>query len=161
MIRRIAGEIQVMLRRLNDSLPGLVAGIVIYGLIVQFTGVWFVEDKIRYSTGLWAGIAIAIGMAIHLAIVIYDAIAVDGSKAANRRIVMKSAIRYIVVVILFFILGYFNLGNLITAFLGALGLKISAYAQPLLTKAVNRLLRRNDAASEDENSEELNKEVTL
>lgn len=150
-----------MLRRLNDSLPGLVAGIVIYGVIIQLTGVWFVEDKIRYSTGLWMGIAVAIGMAIHLAIVIYDAVAVDGSRAANRRIVMKSALRYAVVVILFFILGYFNLGNLITAFLGVLGLKISAYAQPLMNKIVNKLLGRNDATSEEENSEELNKEVTL
>lgn len=142
-----------MLRRLNDSLPGLVIGILIYGVIIQFTGVWFVEDKLRYSTGLWVGIAIAVGMAIHLAIVIYDSIAVDGSKAANRRIVMKSALRYIVVVILFFILGYFNLGNLITAFLGVLGLKISAYAQPLYMKVSDKLLGRNDATSEDENSE--------
>lgn len=142
-----------MLRRLNDSLPGLVIGILIYGVIIQFTGVWFVEDKLRYSTGLWVGIAIAVGMAIHLAIVIYDSIAVDGSKAANRRIVMKSALRYIVVVILFFILGYFNLGNLITAFLGVLGLKISAYAQPLYMKVSNKLLGRNDATSEEENSE--------
>ena len=150
-----------MLKRLNDSLPGLVAGIVIYGLIIQFTGVWFVEDKIRYSTGLWVGIAIAVGMAIHLAIVIYDSVTVDGTKGANRRIVMKSALRYIVVVILFFILGYFNLGNLITAFLGVMGLKISAYAQPLVNLVKDKWVRRNDATSGDENSEELKKEVTL
>lgn len=150
-----------MLRRINKSLPGLVAGIIIYGVLVQFIGVWFVSDKLRYSTGLWFGIAVAIGMAIHLAIVIYDSVAVDGSKAANRRIIMKSALRYIVVVILFFILGYFNLGNLITAFLGVLGLKISAYAQPLLEKVLNKWVRRNDATSEEENSEEFNKEVSM
>lgn len=150
-----------MLRRINKSLPGLVAGIIIYGVLVQFIGVWFVSDKLRYSTGLWFGIAVAIGMAVHLAIVIYDSVAVDGSKAANRRIIMKSALRYIVVVILFFILGYFNLGNLITAFLGVLGLKISAYAQPLLEKVLNKWVRRNDATSEEENSEELNKEVSM
>ena len=34
-----------MLRRLNDALPGLVAGIIIYGVIIQLTGVWFVDDK--------------------------------------------------------------------------------------------------------------------
>lgn len=150
-----------MLRRINKSLPGLVVGIIIYGVLVQFIGVWFVSDKLRYSTGLWFGIAVAIGMAIHLAIVIYDSVAVDGSKAANRRIIMKSALRYIVVVILFFILGYFNLGNLITAFLGVLGLKISAYAQPLLEKVLNKWVRRNDATSEEENSEEFNKEVSM
>ena len=43
--------------------------------------------------------------------------------------------------------------NLFTAFLGAMGLKISAYLQPLAGKLVNKLNGRNDAASEDENSE--------
>ena len=150
-----------MLRRMNEALPGLVVTILLYGLVIELAGVWFVEDKMKYSIGLWYGVAIAVGLAINLAMVIFDAVTMGDSEHANRRIIAKSILRYVVVVVLFFILGYFNLGNLITAFLGVLGLKISAYAQPLLTKVVNRLLRRNDAASEDENSEELNKEVTL
>ena len=150
-----------MLRRINTALPGLIAGIVIYGLLVQFTGVWFVEDKIGYSIGLWYGIAIAIGMGINLATVIYDAVTFDGEGNANKRVAAKSMLRYIVVAVLFFILGYFEIGNLFTAFLGAMGLKFSAYMQPLLNKIVNKLLGRNDASSSDENSENLNKEVTL
>ena len=152
-----------MLKRINPSLPGLVAGIVIYGFIIQFTGVWFVEDKIGYSIGLWYGIAIGIGMAINLATVIYDAVTFDGEGNANKSVAAKSMLRYIVVAILFGILGYFEFGNLFTAFLGVMGLKFSAYAQPLLNKLVNKLLGRNDAASNDENSEKenLNKEVTM
>ncbi len=152
-----------MLKRINPSLPGLVAGIVIYGIFVQFAGVWFVEDKIGYSIGLWYGIAIGIGMAINLATVIYDAVTFDGEGNANKRVAAKSMFRYIVVAILFGILGYFEFGNLFTAFLGVMGLKFSAYAQPLLNKLVNKLLGRNDAASNDENSEKenLNKEVTM
>ncbi|MBQ2705607.1 MAG: hypothetical protein IJF60_02195 [Agathobacter sp.] len=150
-----------MLRRINTALPGLIAGIVIYGLLVQFTGVWFVEDKIGYSIGLWYGIAIAIGMGINLATVIYDAVTFDGESNANKRVAAKSMLRYIVVAVLFGILGYFEIGNLFTAFLGAMGLKFSAYMQPLLNKIVNKLLGRNDASSSDENSENLNKEVTL
>jgi len=150
-----------MLRRINTALPGLIAGIVIYGLLVQFTGVWFVEDKIGYSIGLWYGIAIAIGMGINLATVIYDAVTFDGESNANKRVAAKSMLRYIVVALLFGILGYFEIGNLFTAFLGAMGLKFSAYMQPLLNKIVNKLLGRNDASSSDENSENLNKEVTL
>lgn len=152
-----------MLKRINPSLPGLVAGIVIYGFFVQITGVWFVEDKLGYSIGLWYGIAIGIGMAINLATVIYDAVTFDGEANANKRVAAKSMLRYIVVAILFGILGYFEFGNLFTAFLGVMGLKFSAYAQPLLNKLVNKLLGRNDAASNDENSEKenLNKEVTM
>ena len=142
-----------MLKRINPALPGLIAGIVIYGLLVQATGVWFVEDKMGYSIGLWYGIAIAIGMAINLATVIYDAVTFDGAENANKRVAAKSMLRYIVVAILFGILGYFEFGNLFTAFLGVMGLKISAYAQPFLNKIVNKSNGSFDAASEDENSE--------
>lgn len=138
-----------MLRKINPSLPGLVAGIVIYGLIIQFTGVWFVQDKIGYSIGLWYGIAIGIGIAINLATVIYDAVTFDGEGNANKRVAAKSLLRYIMVAVLFFILGYFEFGNLFTAFLGAFGLKISAYLQPLLQKFGNKLPGRSDASSSD------------
>ena len=94
-----------MLRRINDALPGLVAGIILYGIIIQITGVWFVEDRVSYSIGLWYGITIAIGMAINLAKVIFDSVTIYGEENANRRIIMKSVMRYAVVVILFFILG--------------------------------------------------------
>jgi uncharacterized membrane protein YiaA len=131
-----------MLRRINGALPGLVAGILVYGVVVQLVGVWFVSDKLSYSIGLWFGIAVAVGLAINIATVIFDAVTMDtGDKNANRRIIAKSVLRYVVVVILFFILGYFKLGNLFTALLGVLGLKVSAYLQPSLSKALSRLRR--------------------
>ena len=166
-----------MLKRINPALSGLIAGIIIYGLIIQLAGVWFVEDKMGYSIGLWYGIAIGIGMAVNLATVIYDAVTFDGEGNANKRVAAKSMLRYIVVAILFFILGYFEFGNLFTAFLGVMGLKISAYLQPLLNKLVRKVTGQEegsfDAASIDEvavsdyeetntyEKENLNKEVTL
>lgn len=136
-----------MLRRLNDALPGLVLGIILYGVICQIAGVWFINDKMGYSIGLWYGIAIAVGMAINLASVIYDSVTLGNGKGANRRIIAKSILRYVVVVILFFILGCFKFGNLFAALLGVLGLKISAYAQPFLTRVTGRVLGRSDASS--------------
>ena len=38
---------------------------------MQLIGVWFVTDKISYSIGLWYGIAIAVGIAVNIATVIY------------------------------------------------------------------------------------------
>lgn len=135
---------------MNEALPGLVVTILLYGLVIELAGVWFVEDKMKYSIGLWYGVAIAVGLAINLAMVIFDAVTMGDSEHANRRIIAKSILRYVVVVVLFFILGYFNFGNLFTALLGVLGLKISAYLQPLGEKAANKLLGRSDAASNDE-----------
>ena len=37
-----------MIKRLNKALPALLLGIVLYGLLVQFIGVWFVKDKLLY-----------------------------------------------------------------------------------------------------------------
>ena len=35
------------MKRLNQALPGLVLGILLYGLLVEIIGVWFVSDKLR------------------------------------------------------------------------------------------------------------------
>lgn len=127
-----------MLRRINDALPGLVAGILIYGGLVQIVGMWFAEDKIAFSVGLWYGIAIAVGMAVNMAVVIYDSVLADTGGRANRGVIAKSILRYVVVAVLFFLLGFFEFGNLIAAFLGVLGLKLSAYMQPLIGKLHDR-----------------------
>ena len=102
------------LKRLNEALPGLLLGIAIYGLIVEFAGVWFVSDKLRYTSGLWIGIACAMGMGIHLAMVIEEAVRMGDT--GTKRLSFKSVLRYLVVVFVFFIMMYFHLGNLVSAF---------------------------------------------
>ena len=49
----------IMLRRLNDALPGIVLGIIVYGAAVFLAGIWFVPDQLRFTTGLAIGIALA------------------------------------------------------------------------------------------------------
>ena len=139
-----------MLRRLNDALPGLVLGIVIYGIVVELLGVWFVEDKLRYTTGLLIGIAVAIGLAINIAQVIRDAVEIYGADGARSRLIIKSVLRYLVVVVVFFVMMKFNLGNLVTAFIGVLGLKVSAYLQPFAHKVILELQGRGDNSLEEE-----------
>ncbi len=130
------------LKRLNEALPGLLLGIAIYGLIVEFAGVWFVSDKLRYTSGLWIGIACAMGMGIHLAMVIEEAVRMGDT--GTKRLSFKSVLRYLVVVFVFFIMMYFHLGNLVSAFIGVLGLKVSAYVQPFMHKMILRTLRRKN-----------------
>ena len=139
-----------MLRRINDALPGLVWGIVIYGIIVELAGVWFVEDKLRYSTGLLIGIVVAIGLAINIAQVIRDAVEIYGADGARNRLIVKSVLRYFAVVIVFFVMMKFNLGNLVSAFIGVLGLKVSAYLQPFAHKVILKLQGRGDNSLEKE-----------
>ena len=136
-----------MLKRLNDALPELVLGIIVYGIVVELAGVWFVTDKLRYTTGLVIGIAL-VGMAVNMAIVLRDAVEIYGGEHAQAKIIAKSILRYVIVVLVFFVMMKFNLGNLFTAFIGVLGLKISAYLQPFTHKFVLKLQGRVETPSE-------------
>ena len=142
-----------MLRRINEALPELILGIILYGLAVELIGVWFVADKLRYSTGLLIGIALAAGMAVNMAIVLEDAVGLVGQNHAQAKIIAKSILRYLIVVIVFFAMMKLKLGNLITAFLGVMGLKVAAYLQPFTHKAILKLTGRGDVPSDSKNSE--------
>lgn len=133
-----------MLKRINPVLPELIIELVLYGLVIQFTGVWFVEDQLRYTTGLWIGIAVAAGMAVNMAVVILDTVELMAEKRASRKSAVFSAIRYILVVAVFAVVGVFHLGNLITMFLGVMGLKVAAYLNPFTHKFItkHKFLRR-------------------
>lgn len=137
-----------MLKRLNDALPGLIMGILVYGALVEVLGVWFVEDKLRYTTGLGIGIALACGMAVNMAVVLQDAVDVYGESHARARIVGKSILRYVIVVVIFFVMMKFHLGNLITAFIGVFGLKASAYLQPVAHNWYLKRKGRGDVSSD-------------
>jgi hypothetical protein len=133
-------------RRLNEALPGLLLGILIYGGLVELIGVWFASDKLLFTTGLFIGIACALGMAIHLAIVLDETVRTQN--ASPKMIKLKSVLRYLVVVAVFFVMMWLHLGNLISAFIGVLGLKASAYAQPLLHKLIH--LQKDENKRKDE-----------
>ena len=143
-----------MFRRLNQALPELLLGILLYGIVIQVTGVWFAQDRLRYSSGLWIGIVTAMAMAYHIARVIAETI--DSMDAHKVRVLItaKGILRYAAVVMVFGITMYFDLGNLITLFLGVMGLKISAYLQPVLHKVLSRITRKGGGSSDETNSME-------
>ena len=91
------------------------------------------EDKAGYSVGLWIGVLTAIFMAFHMAVTLNSAVERDvkGAQAVATR---QNIIRYLVVVIILGILMMTRIGNPLAAFAGIMGLKISAYLQPLLAR---------------------------
>ncbi|MCI8300587.1 MAG: hypothetical protein HFI69_09580 [Lachnospiraceae bacterium] len=132
-----------MLRRINPVLPELLAGILLYGIVLQLTGMWFVDDRQQYAAGLWAGIVLAMGMAVNMAVVILDAVDAMASKGAAVRTGLWSVLRYVVIVGAFAGVWYFEAGNLLVMFLGLMGLKVSAYLQPFLHKIILQIQKRS------------------
>ena len=145
-----------MLKRINPVLPQLIVGILLYGILLQLTGMWFVNDKQAYTLGLWIGIALAIGMAINMAIVILDA--VDGMASTGRsvRTGFWSVLRYVVVVGVFVAAWYFELANPLIMFLGLMGLKVSAYLQPMFYKIISRGQKEAGELSVDSDESSVN-----
>ncbi len=116
-----------VLRRMNEALPDLVKGILGYGLIVFGIGILIVSDKRQFAVGLAVGIACAIFMAIHIASVLNTSLTATGS--STKLLAVKSVMRYVIVVAVFFVMTWLHAGDFIAAFIGLMGLKISAYIQ--------------------------------
>ena len=113
-------------------------GIIIYGILLQLTGIWLVDDKLRYSTGLWIGIGCALFMAIHMAMSIEDAVSIGTEDGAKKKTIASAMFRYVIVLLVLVAMCYLNLGMILPAFFGVLGLKISAYVQPLFYRLRDR-----------------------
>lgn len=129
-----------MMKKLSDmnrALPGLLGGIVLFGAVSQIVGMFFVEKKINYSIGLWIGVLIAAFMAFHMAWSLNSALDQDvkGAQAAATR---QNIIRYLIVVLILGILMITEIGNPIAAFVGVMGLKVSAYLQPIFQKLFHK-----------------------
>lgn len=123
------------LKKMNPALPSLMATILVYGVLVELIGVWFVEDKLRYTTGLLIGIGLALFLSISIAASIFDVLDVRGKKD-QVKVSLKAVLRYAIVAALSIAMGYFKLGNIITWFIGVMGLKVAALMQPLIHRVI-------------------------
>ena len=136
-----------MLKRLNKA---LLLGIIIYGVLFEVIGVWFVSEKLLYSTGLWIGIGCAVFLAVHMAMSIEDAVSLGTEDGAKKKIIASAMLRYFVVLLVFVVMLYFELGMLLPAFFGVLGLKISAYLQPVFYRLLGKKDHYDEASVPDE-----------
>lgn len=132
-----------MLRRINQALPELVLGIALYGLALQVTGIWFVEGRLQYTAGLWIGVALAIGMAINMAVVILDTVEAIEEGRSSRKSLLYAVVRYLVLVASFLAVWYLEIGNVVAMFAGVMGLKIAAYLQHFTHKLMTAVQGRS------------------
>ena len=126
------------LRTLNSALPGLLLGILMIGALAELTIVWFVPDRLKFTAGLWIGIAMAVYMSIHMAIAIRSATDFRTEKQAKAVSILHAILRYGIVAVVFFLMVYFDIGYILAAMLGIMSLKFSAYLQPTFEKILQK-----------------------
>lgn len=117
----------------NSTLFELLLGIVVLGILAQVVVLFVSKDYLQNAIGLWAGILLAGGMAIHMSQSIDEAVDL-GTDNATKYMQRSSVTRVGIVVIVMAALLYFKIGNPITLVVGLFALKISAYLQPFIHK---------------------------
>lgn len=146
------------LKEINSALPGLLFGIMLFGVICQIAGLFLVSDRADFSRGLWIGVLTAIFMSFHMAISL-NSIVERNVKEAQAAATRQNIIRYLVVVIVLGILMVTRIGNPLAAFAGVMGLKLSAYAQPIFAKLSHNRDVSDEHVSDEVQNGKLNKEI--
>ena len=124
--------------KISDTLLELLIGILFWGILCQLIPVWFLSDKLKYSIGLWTGIITAGIAAYRMWWAIDQAVNADRG-GAEKIIRMHSIFRYILIVLILGLVYYLNIGNVFSAFLGIIGLKVAVYMQPFTHKLCLKL----------------------
>ncbi|MGN0376425.1 MAG: hypothetical protein ACI4ED_02200 [Suilimivivens sp.] len=128
---------KALILKMNRTLFELETGILIFGIICQLVILPF-EERADYSTGLWIGILTALFAAWHMWRGLDRGLDL-GEKGAVSYLGRQNIIRYVLIVIILILTAVTGLGNPLTAFIGVMGLKVSAYMQPFTGK-ISKLL---------------------
>ena len=121
----------------NSTLKELLIGIFIVGILSQVVCLIFLKRHLYHAIGLWVGIFIAAGMAVHMQRSIEDGLDLMGDAGVKH---MKKAylMRTTIVLVIMAVVMYFDWGNPITILVGVTALKVAVYLQPLVHKVLEK-----------------------
>lgn len=130
------------LLRENRTLRELLIGTWLFGAIIEIILAVFFPPVWYRTIGLLFGLIAASGMAIHMAYCIELTVCLD-EKGANSYVKKMTIIRYIAVCALLVAVALTGIGDPVSYVIGALGLKIGAYLQPVISKLI-RVIKKED-----------------
>ena len=130
------------MKKINETLLQLLMGILIFEIVCQLIGMWFVPDKLKYTVGLWIGAILACLSAYHMwwSLDRNLSINADNEKGATAFATRANMIRYVVILLVFLILCLTTVAYPLAAFFGIMGLKIGAYLTPLTSKLYQKYI---------------------
>lgn len=126
------------MKKKDNTLLEMLAAIFVWGILTQIVLLIAFRNHLYNAVGLWTGVVLSFGMAIHMKRTIEDAIDIGG-EAADKKMRADSAKRMVIAAIIIAVVFYFKLGNPLTVLLGIFALKISAYAQPVVNTIFKNL----------------------
>lgn len=130
-------QMKEKITRINRTLFELETGIIIFGAVCQIF-VFLVDDKAGYSCGLWLGILIAALSAFHMWWSLEKALVLP-EKSAVKSMSAHTIFRYLLIATALAVIAISGIGNPLSAFLGIMGLKASAYMH-FITKKISTII---------------------
>ncbi len=123
--------------KINRTLFELETGILMFGAACQLL-VFLVKDKAGYSLGLWAGVLIAMAGAFHMWWSLDRALDL-GEKQAVKMMSTHNILRYAFITTALILIAVGKTADPLSAFLGIMGLKASAYMH-FITKKISTFI---------------------
>lgn len=121
-----------MKRKIDPTLLELWLGILAYGVIFEIVLLFFSRNP-AYSIGLWIGVFLALAGAFHMWWALDRGLDLP-EKEAVKSMGAQNIIRYAVLVVVMGALMFVDFANPIFTFCGYMGMKLSAYFNPLIHK---------------------------
>lgn len=132
--------------KIDQTLAELCAGLILWGILCQIIGFFPAKDKSSYSIGLWYGVFTGILAGIHMWWSLDRALDFS-SDAAVKAMTKSNILRYLFLVVMMGLVMISGFASPLSAFLGLIGLKVSAYIQPFTHKLFSKL-RKEDLENE-------------
>lgn len=119
-----------MKRKIDQTLLELWLGILAYGVVFEIVLLFFSRNS-TYSIGLWIGVFLALAGAFHMWWSLDRGLDLP-EKEAVKSLGAQNIIRYAVLVMVMGALMFVDFANPIFTFCGYMGMKVSAYLNPLV-----------------------------
>lgn len=119
-----------MKRKIDQTLLELWLGILAYGVVFEIALLFFFRN-LSYSIGLWIGVFLAVAGAFHMWWSLDRGLDLP-EKEAVKSMGAQNIMRYVALVVILGVLMYTKFANPILAFCGYMGMKVSAYLNPLI-----------------------------
>ena len=133
---------------LKRTVLEIIIGILSWGTLFEIGGLILAKNRVTYSVGMLCGILIAVGLTVHMAYNVNNAL--DWEPEIAKKEVRKGAtFRYLAVVVITVLLAYFKIGDILSCFLGIMTLKTAAYVQPYVHKLLNKIYHIEEGGCEN------------
>ena len=141
------------LKSKNRILLEMQIGILFFGVLCHVVGALIVDDQWYYAKSLWFGIVFALVACMHMYKTLDRALwyGADAQKLVARGYMF----RYGAAVIIFAIIGFTGVLDVLVVFLGYMSLKVTAYLQPITHKLCNKIFHETDPEPEPLAEEEV------